>query len=103
MTRDIGANKPDYGSILIILAGCFWGSMGVFVRSLGLYGFNSVQIVSIRLILAAIHDRTHGCDIIRYSGLFRAIDRFARDWYDPDPFCGDTFELEEYSPGYCMS
>ncbi len=42
------------GPLLIILAGCFWGSMGVFVRRLGLYGFDSIQIVSIRVTLAAM-------------------------------------------------
>ncbi|MCR5324242.1 MAG: hypothetical protein K6E85_13355 [Lachnospiraceae bacterium] len=44
-------NKAMIGSILIILAGCFWGSMGIFVRKLGTYGFNSIQIVSIRVTL----------------------------------------------------
>ena len=34
-------NKAMLGSILIILAGCFWGSMGIFVRRLGAYGFSS--------------------------------------------------------------
>ena len=47
-------NKTVIGSILIIIAGCFWGSMGIFVRKLGTYGFSSIQIVSIRLTLAAI-------------------------------------------------
>ena len=42
------------GIILIILAGCFWGSMGIFVRKLGTYGFSAIQIVSIRLSLAAL-------------------------------------------------
>ncbi len=42
------------GSILIIIAGCFWGSMGIFVRRLGTYGFSSIQIVSIRVTLAAM-------------------------------------------------
>ncbi len=42
------------GSILIILAGCFWGSMGIFVRKLDTYGFSSIQIVSIRVTLAAL-------------------------------------------------
>lgn len=36
------------GITLIILAGCFWGSMGIFVRKLGTYGFSAIQIVSIR-------------------------------------------------------
>lgn len=47
-------NKTLTGSILIILAGCFWGSMGFFVRRLGTYGFSSIQIVSIRVTLAAL-------------------------------------------------
>ena len=47
-------NKAVAGSILIILAGCFWGSMGIFVRKLGTYGFSSIQIVSIRVTLAAL-------------------------------------------------
>ena len=47
-------NKAIIGSILIILAGCFWGSMGIFVRKLGSYGFSSIQIVTIRVSLAAL-------------------------------------------------
>ena len=47
-------NKTMLGPILIILAGCFWGSMGIFVRRLGEYGFSSIQIVSIRVTLAAL-------------------------------------------------
>ena len=46
--------KPKYGPLLIILAGCLWGSMGIFVRKLASYGFSSVQIVSIRVTLAAL-------------------------------------------------
>lgn len=41
--------------ILILAAGCLWGSMGLFYRILNsYYGFNSLQIVSLRLISAAI-------------------------------------------------
>ncbi len=47
-------NKTVIGSILIILAGCFWGSMGIFVRRLGTYGFSPIQIVSIRVTLASL-------------------------------------------------
>ena len=47
-------NKTIIGPMLIILAGCFWGSMGIFVRKLGTYDFDSIQIVSIRLTIAAI-------------------------------------------------
>ena len=46
--------KRNWGPFLIILAGCFWGSMGIFVRRLTEYGFSSVQIVSIRVTLAAL-------------------------------------------------
>ena len=54
MDRSEKNNKAVIGTILIIIAGCFWGSMGIFVRRLGLYGFDSIQIVSIRVTLAAI-------------------------------------------------
>ena len=46
--------KRNIGPALIILAGCFWGSMGIFVRRLGAFGFSSIQIVSIRVTLAAL-------------------------------------------------
>lgn len=42
------------GPLLILLAGVFWGSMGLFVRRLAQYGFSSIQITSIRLTLAAL-------------------------------------------------
>ena len=42
------------GPGLIILAGVFWGSMGLFVRTLSRYGFNSIQITSVRLTFAAL-------------------------------------------------
>lgn len=47
-------NRRGIGPLLIILAGCFWGSMGIFVRRLTEYGFSSVQIVAIRVTLAAL-------------------------------------------------
>ncbi len=48
-------NPKQSGSLLIILAGVFWGSMGVFVRGLtSLAGFSSIQIVCVRLTVAAI-------------------------------------------------
>ncbi len=43
-----------FGPALILLAGCFWGSMGIFVRHLSSAGFSSIQIVSIRVTLAAL-------------------------------------------------
>ena len=47
-------NKSSFGPILIILAGIFWGSMGIFVRMLAEYGFTPIQIVCIRVVLAAL-------------------------------------------------
>lgn len=47
-------NTHRFGPGLIILAGCFWGSMGIFVRKLASFGFSSIQIVSIRVTLAAL-------------------------------------------------
>ena len=46
--------KRNIGPALIVLAGIFWGSMGIFVRKLEGYGFSSIQIVSIRLTLSAL-------------------------------------------------
>lgn len=47
--------SPGIGSIYILLAGIFWGSMGIFVRQLtALAGFSSIQIVCVRLLVAAI-------------------------------------------------
>ena len=46
--------KSKLGPLLIIIAGCFWGSMGIFVRRLSTYGFSSIQIVSMRVTLAAL-------------------------------------------------
>lgn len=42
------------GSTLVIIAGVFWGSMGIFVRALGEYGFDSIQIAALRLTVAAL-------------------------------------------------
>ncbi len=47
--------KKSNGALLIIAAGIFWGSMGIFVRELTeLVGFSSIQIVCVRLIVAAV-------------------------------------------------
>ncbi|MBQ2184354.1 MAG: EamA family transporter, partial [Lachnospiraceae bacterium] len=47
-------SRQGIGTLLIIIAGIFWGSMGIFVRKLTEDGFNSIQIVAIRLTLAAL-------------------------------------------------
>ena len=46
--------KRNIGPGLIILAGCFWGSMGIFVRKLTGYGFSPIQIVTLRITVAAL-------------------------------------------------
>ena len=40
--------------ILVIFAGIFWGVMGVFVRTWGEYGFDSMKVCAIRLVTAVI-------------------------------------------------
>lgn len=52
--KDSTSSSAILGLILIILAGIFWGSMGIFVRKLGAYGFSPIQIVCIRVVLAAL-------------------------------------------------
>ena len=46
-------NRRNPGPLLIILAGCFWGSMGIFVRKLSAFGFSPIQIAAGRLTVAA--------------------------------------------------
>lgn len=42
------------GDILIIIAGLFWGSMGIFVRHLNDLGFTSIQVACLRLTTAGL-------------------------------------------------
>ena len=51
---NVKKSNRNPGPALIILAACFWGSMGIFVRKLSTYGFSSIQIVAIRVTLAAL-------------------------------------------------
>ncbi|MBQ6083764.1 MAG: EamA family transporter [Bacteroidales bacterium] len=53
-TKKIIKSSAALGPALIILAGIFWGSMGIFVRHLAEYGFTPIQIVCIRVVLAAL-------------------------------------------------
>jgi drug/metabolite transporter (DMT)-like permease len=46
--------KGYLGDILIIIAGLFWGSMGIFVRHLNDLGFTSIQVACLRLTMAGI-------------------------------------------------
>jgi len=47
-------NNNAAGSLLILLAGILWGSMGLFVRRLSVLGFDSLQITAGRLSFAAL-------------------------------------------------
>ena len=42
-----------FAGLLIVLAGCFWGVMGVFVRTFTDLGFTTMQIAALRLLVAA--------------------------------------------------
>ena len=46
--------KSVLGDILIIIAGLFWGSMGIFVRHLNDLGFTSIQVACLRLTVAGV-------------------------------------------------
>ena len=54
MTDSNAHNKSPMGDILIIIAGLFWGSMGIFVRHLNNLGFTSIQVACLRLVTAGI-------------------------------------------------
>lgn len=41
-------------AICIITAGILWGTMGIFVRTLGAWGFSTIQITAFRIILGAL-------------------------------------------------
>ncbi len=51
---------------LVILAGCLWGTMGIFVRHLNAIGLQSMEIVEARSVLTAV-------------GMFAALVLFRRD------------------------
>ena len=51
----MNVEKKGYlGDILIIIAGLFWGSMGIFVRHLNDLGFTSIQVACLRLTVAGL-------------------------------------------------
>ena len=47
-------HMPAAGALLILLAGIFWGCMGLFVRRLSACGFSSRQIACLRLSVGAL-------------------------------------------------
>jgi len=46
--------SENLGALLVFSAGALWGTMGIFVRSLASLGFSSMQIVWLRVFIAAI-------------------------------------------------
>ena len=53
MSRNGTGSNSLLGDILIITAGLFWGSMGIFVRHLNALGF-TIQVACLRLTMAGI-------------------------------------------------
>ncbi len=43
-----------FSPILVLLAGVFWGTSGFFVKNLGFLGFDSFEIVFLRMLFASI-------------------------------------------------
>ena len=48
------AKSSAIGPLLVILAGTFWGSMGLFVRNMTALGFSSIQVTAARISLSAV-------------------------------------------------
>ncbi|MDO4343396.1 MAG: EamA family transporter [Eubacteriales bacterium] len=44
----------ERGKLLIILAGCLWGCMGIFVRTLNGWGLGTFEIVALRAAVTAV-------------------------------------------------
>ena len=50
----MSTKRSAAGTLLVLLAAVFWGSMGLFVRHLQTQGFDAIQITSCRLTLASL-------------------------------------------------
>jgi len=46
--------KKHISTVCILLAGCLWGTMGLFVHRLNTVGINTMQMVEIRAIVTAV-------------------------------------------------
>lgn len=46
--------KKELAPLLIIIAGCLWGAMGLFVRKLNGWGIESMDVVFVRALLTAV-------------------------------------------------
>lgn len=52
------------GCLYIVIAACFWGMIGIFVREINQYGITSIQIVALRALGATIV-------LLLYLGIFK--------------------------------
>ncbi|MDR1634383.1 MAG: DMT family transporter [Bifidobacteriaceae bacterium] len=53
-TSALAARAPAKAVAAVIAAGCMWGSIGIFVRSLTGYGYNALTIVFVRMAVAVL-------------------------------------------------
>lgn len=42
------------GTIFVLLSGCLWGAMGIFVRGLASCGLSSIEICFVRMVIASV-------------------------------------------------
>lgn len=49
-----GKNRSAYAGAAVIAAGCMWGSMGLWVRRFSAEGLDSLQILALRAVVAAV-------------------------------------------------
>ena len=47
-------NNSARSALLILLAGALWGTMGIFVRRFYSFGFDAMQVASMRLTAGAV-------------------------------------------------
>ena len=47
-------NNSARSAVLILLAGALWGTMGIFVRRFNSFGFDAMQVASLRLTAGAV-------------------------------------------------
>ena len=47
-------NNSARSALLILLAGALWGTMGIFVRRFNSFGFDAMQVASMRLTAGAV-------------------------------------------------
>lgn len=51
---NFGKLKNAAGPVFVVSAGILWGMIGIFVRRLNGYGLDSMQVVAVRVVFAAI-------------------------------------------------